>query len=274
MSTDEVVKDVVSGVNLKALTWASAAKIIVMVLVGIIIIRILTTLLDRLLKRSRLAAPIRGYLHTIVRTGLWFVLVLVVAESLGIHTTSLIALFSVAGLAVSLALQNTLSNLAGGLMILVSKPFSVGDFVETEGVSGTVAESGLSYSKLITIDNKTVFLPNSQLAASKIINYTAQGRRRVDLNLTASYDAPTQVVKDAILEAVAAIPQVHKDPAPVVRLSEYQSSSIQYVVRVWTDAADYWNVYYDLLEGVRDTFDRHGVEMTYDHLNVHLVDKQ
>lgn len=274
MSTDEVVKDVVSGVNLKALTWASAAKIIAMVLVGIIIIRILTTLLDRLLKRSRLAAPIRGYLHSIVRTGLWFVLILVVAESLGIHTTSLIALFSVAGLAVSLALQNTLSNLAGGLMILVSKPFSVGDFVETEGVSGTVAESGLSYSKLITIDNKTVFLPNSQLAASKIINYTAQGRRRVDLNLTASYDAPTQVVKDAILEAVAAIPQVHKDPAPVVRLSEYQSSSIQYVVRVWTDAADYWSVYYDLLEGVRDTFDRHGVEMTYDHLNVHLVDRQ
>ena len=96
----------------------------------------------------------------------------------------------------------------------------------------------------------------------------------MDLNLTASYDAPTQVVKDAILEAVAAIPQVHKDPAPVVRLSEYQSSSIQYVVRVWTDAADYWNVYYDLLEGVRDTFHRHGVEMTYDHLNVHLVDGQ
>lgn len=273
MSTDEVVQDVVSGVNLKALTWASAARIITTILVGVIVIRVLTTLLDRLLKRSRLAAPIRGYLHSILRTGLWFVLILMVAESLGIHTTSLIALFSVAGLAVSLALQNTLSNLAGGLMILVSKPFTVGDFVEIEGVSGTVAESGLSYSKLITIDNKTVFLPNSQLAASKIINYTAQGRRRVDLNFTASYDAPTQLVKDAIFEAIAAVPHIHSDPAPMVRLSEYQASSIQYVVRVWTDAADYWDVYYDLLEGVRESFDRHGVEMTYDHLNVHLIDK-
>ena len=185
----------------------------------------------------------------------------------------MIALFSVAGLAVSLALQNTLSNLAGGVMLLVTKPFEVGDFVETNGVSGTVEAIGLAYSKLATVDNKEIFIPNSEISSAKIINYTRLGTRRVDLTFSASYDAPTQTVKKAINEVLAQFPQIMQEPAPVIFLSNYGASSIEYVVRVWTAGADYWDVYFGVMEGVRESFRRNGVEMTYDHLNVHVVEK-
>ena len=131
----------------------------------------------------------------------------------------------------------------------------------------------LSYTAIITPDNKEIFVPNSQIAAAKIINYTAMGTRRVDLNFTASYDAPTATVKKAIQEVLDTLPQIMQDPAPVIWLTEYQSSSIQYTVRVWTAGSDYWDVYFAIMEGVRESFDRNGVEMTYDHLNVHLVEK-
>ena len=162
----------------------------------------------------------------------------------------------------------------GGITLLVTKPFQVGDYVEADGVNGTVKAVDLSYTTLTTIDNKEIFIPNSQLSSVKIVNYTASGRRRVDLNFSASYDAPTQTVKTAIREVVDAIPQIIRDPEPVIWLSAYESSSIKYVVRAWTTTEDYWDVYYTLQEGVRESFARHGVEMTYDHLNVHLIGEQ
>lgn len=148
----------------------------------------------------------------------------------------MIALLSVAGLAISLALQNTLSNLAGGIMILVSKPFEVGDYVEADGVGGTVISIGLAYSTLATVDNKEIFIPNSQVAAAKIINYTKLGKRRVELTFSASYDAPTETVKQALGEVLAQFPQILEDPAPSIWISKYGASSIEYVVRVWTAA--------------------------------------
>lgn len=256
------------------LSLNTVLRVAVLLLVGLIVIRILLNLVDRLLERSKSLVSLRVYIRSVIKVGLWFLLGLMVAGSLGIDVTSIIALLSVAGLAVSLALQNTLSNVAGGIMLLVAKPFQVGDYVEADGVGGTVAAVDLSYTTFTTVDNKEIFVPNSQLSAAKIVNFTALGRRRVDLNFTASYDAPTQTVKGAIMEVVDAIPQVIRDPEPVVWLSEYQASSIQYVVRVWTASADYWTVYYAIQEGVRESFARRGVEMTYDHLNVHILDKQ
>jgi small conductance mechanosensitive channel len=198
--------------------------------------------------------------------------VLTAAPAFGINVTSLIALLSVAGLAVSLALQNTLSNLAGDIMVLLSKPFEVGDFIESEGVTGTVTGVDLAYTTVVTVDNKEVFVPNSHISAAKITNFNRLGKRRVDLNFTASYDAPTATVKKAIQEVVdAQSSMILTDPAPVVLLSAYLNSSIQYTVRVWVDAADYWTVYGNINEGVRESFARHNVEMTYEHVNVHLV---
>lgn len=263
----------VSNVNLASLSIGAILRLVLLILIGLLVIRILLKLLDRMLERSKSLSPLRVYIRSVAKVALWFILLLILADSLGIPVTSLIALLSVAGLAVSLALQNTLSNLAGGITLLVTKPFQVGDYVEADGVGGTISAIDLSYTAFVTVDNKEVFVPNSQLAAAKIVNFSALGKRRVDLNFTASYDAPTQTVKTAIREVLDGLPQILTDPVPAIYLSEYQSSSIQYLVRVWTATDDYWDVYFAIQEGVRDAFQRHGVEMTYDHLNVHILDK-
>lgn len=269
---------VLSGLGLKlnpgALTLDKVVHVLLLILVGVVVIRVVLKLLDRVLARSKSLKSLSRYIHSVAKISMAFILVLMVAEDVGIHTTSLVAMLSVAGLAVSLALQNTLSNVAGGIMLLVTTPFQVGDYVEADGISGTVHTIDLSYTAILTIDGKEIFVPNSQLSGTKIINYTILGRRRVDLNFAASYDAPTATVKQAIGEVLEDIPQIIADPAPEIHLSDYQASSIQYVVRAWTAAADYWTVYYAIQEGVREAFDRHGVEMTYDHLNVHILDRK
>ena len=266
----ELLSGLTGGIHLD-LSLNSVLRVVLLLLIGMVLSRVLTGVVDRMLQRAKGMASLRVYILSAVRFGLWFLIALMVAESVGIPTASVIALLSVAGLAVSLALQNTLSNVAGGITLLVTHPFQVGDYVEADGVSGTVAAVDLSYTTFTTVDNKMIYVPNSQLSAAKIVNYTTQPRRRVDLNFTASYDAPTQTVKAAIREVVDAIPQIIRDPEPVIWLSAYQSSSIQYVVRAWTANDDYWDVYYALQEGVRESFARYGVEMTYDHLNVHLI---
>lgn len=274
MDVDETLSDLGVKVNLGALTLEKVMHVILLALIGVVVIRVILKLLDGMLARSKSLKSLSRYIHSVAKIAMAFILVLMVAEDVGIHTTSLVAMLSVAGLAVSLALQNTLSNVAGGIMLLVTNPFQVGDYVEADGVSGTVHAIDLSYTAILTIDGKEIFVPNSQLSGTKIVNYTVLGRRRVDLNFTASYDAPTATVKQAIGEVLEDIPQIITDPAPEIHLSDYQASSIQYVVRAWTAAADYWTVYYAIQEGVREAFDRHGVEMTYDHLNVHILDRK
>ena len=274
MKLDAVLSGLGLKLNLGALTLDKVVHVLLLILVGVVVIRVFLKLLDRVLARSKSLKSLSRYIHSVAKISMAFILVLMVAEDMGIHTTSLVAMLSVAGLAVSLALQNTLSNVAGGIMLLVTTPFQVGDYVEADGVSGTVHAIDLSYTAILTIDGKEIFVPNSQLSGTKIVNYTVLGRRRVDLNFTASYDAPTATVKQAIGEVLEDIPQIITDPAPEIHLSDYQASSIQYVVRAWTTAADYWTVYYAIQEGVREAFDRHGVEMTYDHLNVHILDRK
>lgn len=273
MSTEELVSGVLEGLKLNTLDLSALFRTALLILVGVVVIRVLMRIVDRMLSRAQNLGAVGGYIRSVVRIALWFILVLVVADSLGIPVTSMIALLSVAGLAVSLALQNTLSNLAGGIMILVSKPFEVGDYVEADGVGGTVISIGLAYSTLATADNKEIFIPNSQVAEAKITNYTKLGKRRVEMTFNASYDAPTETVKQALREVLAQFPQILEDPAPAIWISKYGASSIEYVVRVWTAAGDYWDVYYGVMEGVRPAFQRHGIEMTYDHLNVHLLEK-
>ena len=274
MKLDEVLSGLGLKLNLGALTLDKVVHVLLLILVGVVVIRVVLKLLDRVLARSKSLKSLSRYIHSVAKISMAFILVLMVAEDVGIHTTSLVAMLSVAGLAVSLALQNTLSNVAGGIMLLVTTPFQVGDYVEADGISGTVHAIDLSYTAILTIDGKEIFVPNSQLSGTKIINYTILGRRRVDLNFTASYDAPTATVKQAIGEVLEDISQIIAEPAPEIHLSDYQASSIQYVVRAWTAAADYWTVYYAIQEGVREAFDRHGVEMTYDHLNVHILDRK
>lgn len=272
-TVEEVLQTVGTAVGAKDLTLWGLLRVAVIVLAGWLIIKLLMRTADRLLDRSKALAPVKMYIRSALQVFLWFLLALMLAGTLGVEVTSIIAMLSVVGLAVSLALQNTLGNLAGGLVLLVAKPFVVGDYVEADGINGTIAAIDLAYTTFITPDNKKIFVPNSQLSATKITNYNTLGRRRMDVKFTASYDAPTAQVRTAIEAALSAVPGVLDDPAPVIYVSEYQASSIEYLTRLWTESGDYWDVYYALLEGVRESFARHGVEMTYDHLNVHIVER-
>ena len=260
-----------AGISVGALTLNVIVRGVVILLIGIIFIRILLSLLDRALARSKALGPLKAQIRSTFKVLLTVLLIFVVLDSLGVKVTSFIALLSVAGLAVSLALQNTLANIAGGIMLLTAQPYSVGDYVSVDGAEGTVDTIGLSYCKITTIDNKQIQIPNSQIAAAKITNFNRLGRRRVDLNFTASYDAPTEKVYAALRDAMARFPQILADPAAEVHLLEYGESSITYVARMWVSAADYWTVYFGMLEAVRETYASNGVEMSYPHVNVHMT---
>lgn len=231
--------------------------------------RLMLKLVDQLLARSPLEKTIAKFLRSAARILMWALNVLVVASTLGIDVSSMVALLSVASLAISLAVQGALSNLAGGIMLLSTHPFHVGDYVEVGQVAGTVLEIGMTYTTLTTPDMKQIFVPNSEISAAKIINYTAVANRRVDLTFSASYQDDTEQVKAALRKA-AALPQVLNDPPPFIAVSKYGDSAIEYVVRVWTPSANYWDVYFTLTERVKRCFDEAGVTMTYPHLNVHV----
>ena len=266
---DSVLAD--SGISLGSLTLTAALRTLLILVFGVIAVKLILHFTAKLVRRSKTPETLTGYLLSGEKALLYIVLLLAVLSSLGVEITSLVALLSVAGLAVSLALQSTLANVAGGMMLLISKPFSVGDYVSINGTEGIVHALQLSVTSLTTLDNKQIFIPNSQITAATIVNFNRLGRRRVDLTFTASYDAPTADVKAALRDAIAQFPQILSSPAHEIYVSEYGASSISYLLRVWVKANDYWPVYFGLLETVRETFAAHKVEMTYDHLNVHVV---
>ena len=242
---------------------------ILVLAVGIVAIKILLNIVNKAMEKSNLEKAAHTLIRSLIRVVLYLLLGLIAASTLGIDVSGVIALASVLTLAVSLSIQNALSNVIGGFTLLYTKPFKSGDFVEIASQSGTVEEIGMSYTKLITPDNKVIHIPNSAVVAADIINYTVSGSRRVDLIISASYDAPTKVVLTALYDA-ADIPGVLSDPAPFAAVNQYGESAIEYVLRVWTSTDSYWDVNYAINEKVRETFAKHDIEMTYPHLNVHL----
>lgn len=248
---------------------------IVLLLVGCIVaMKVLLVLVDRTFQRLDMEKGLRTFLHAALRLLMWLVTLCIVLDYIGVPMTSLVAVLSVIGLAVSLAIQGTLSNLAGGIQVLLSKPFKAGDYVEAGGVSGTVKEVGLAYTKLCTPDNKLISVPNGQISAEKITNYTTEERRRVDLTFDTSYDDDPVKVIALIKGVIGAHSKALFTPEPFVRVSAYKDSSVEYTVRVWCATADYWDLYFDLLEQVKVVFDANGVQMTYPHLNVHLIEEE
>ena len=244
---------------------------IVLLIICLIVVKILMSALKRVLQHSKIDAGLHGFLKTVVRVFLLFLTVLIVASSLGIPVTSLIAVLSVAGLALSLAIQNSLSNVAGGIQLLTSRPFKVGDFVEAGGVSGTVREIGLFYTRVLTLDNKLIQIPNSEIAGEKVINYTAEPLRRVDMVFSASYNAPVATVEQVLMGVIKSHPLTLDDPASFARVTKYGESAIEYTIKTWCETKHYWEVYYDMPGLVKAAFDAAGIEMTYPHINVHMI---
>ncbi len=234
--------------------------------------KLLTKLVSRLIEKTSVDKTLKRYITAAVKVLLYFVTAVIVVDALGVSVTSLVAAFSVVGLAASLAVQDSLSNLASGIMLLFTKPFKNGDYIEVDGVDGTVKAISLVHTKILTVDNKMIYVPNSKVVAAKIINYTALGQRRVDIEISASYDSPIETVRTALLSAVEASELFTDTPQkPFAAVLSYDESSIKYVVRAWTETKNYWDAYFSLTENIKYEFDKKGVEMTYNHLNVHMV---
>lgn len=242
--------------------------------VCLLCIWLLMKLTDKALANSkRLDGALRGFIRSVVKAAMWIITGIIVADSLGIPTTSLVALVSVAGLALSLSIQNIMSNLFSGVTLLMAKPFTAGDFVDIGGKAGTIKIVGMFYTVMDTGDNSVISIPNGDVTSSSVINYSKEPMRRVDMRFDASYDAPTAEVKAAIMDAIAADERISAEPAPFIALSAYKSSSIEYLVRIWCQNSDYWSVHYGMNERVRECFAAHGVEMSYEHMNVHILEK-
>lgn len=191
----------------------------------------------------------------------------------GIDTASIGALITSIGLAIGLALQGSLSNFAGGVIILIMRPFKIDDYIEAQSVSGTVEDIHLFYTYLRTVDNKVVMIPNGNLSNGNIINYTMKDKRRVDLNIPISYEADFYKAQQIILETLQAHELTELKPEPIVRISKYEESSINIAVKVWCKTSDYWTVYFDLLETFKLKFDEAGIQIPYNKLDVKITNK-
>ncbi len=242
---------------------------LVVLLVGILVAKLLLKLFDRALSKSKLNKTLFSFVKTVMRILIYSIVILISASCLGIDVTSLVAVLSVVSLAVSLAVQNTLTNVVGSLSLLATQPFHVGDFVEIGSENGTVQEIGMSYTRLLTTDGRTVYIPNGDAASARICNYSVAGKRRVELSFTASYDNDIKAVKAAILRA-AQQPEVLQDPAPAVFLNAYLDSSIEYCLHVWVNTDDFFPVKHRINETLKGEFDRAGISIPYPQLDIHV----
>ena len=243
-------------------------KAVLLLIVCLIVTKILMVASGKILGKSKLDKSLHSLILSTLKVLLLFLTIMIVAPSLGIETSSLLAVLSIAGVAVSLSIQGILGNFFSGITLLMSKPFKVGDYVTVGGQSGTIVETGLTHTKLNTVDNQVILVPNSSVTSNVITNVSTEDTRRLDFVFTASYDSSPADVQAALAEAVE-IPQVLQEPAPFIRLSKYGESSIEYTVRVWVQNADYWDANFAILERVHDCYAKHGVAMTYPHLHIH-----
>lgn len=225
-------------------------------------------------KRSKLYQKMDPGLASFMASGsrivLYIILILMCFGVLGIETASFLALFTSGGVAIGLAFQGAVTNLAGGVMILLFHPFRVGDYIETTEIAGTVNAISFLYTVVLTPDNKRVTVPNGSLTNAAITNYSAEGQRRVELTFSVSYDCDIDKVKQILLSVAESDPKALKDPAPLARLKTQSASSLDFVLRVWCAPENYWDLYFDLNENVKKALDEAGMEIPFPQMDVHM----
>ncbi len=255
--------------------FRNAVPVILLALVilaaGILVSRLIAKMFARTLRRSRLDKAAAGFLVSVVRILLYIIVLIMALSVLKVPMSSIITIFGAAGLAVSLALQNCLSNLCGGFIILFSKPFSAGDTIELDGTVGKVQAISILYTKMLTFDSKTVYIPNGKVSDAKIINYTASPTRRVELTFNIAYSADFNKACELIKGVIAENKAILNDPAPIVRMSGHKDSSVAVDVFVWVNNDDYINTRYDLFEDVKRVFDENNIVIPFSQLDVHIV---
>lgn len=246
---------------------------IIIYIVGKIISKILLSIIDKAMGRSRIDETAQGFLRSLIGIIFSAFVIVIALSTLGIPMTSIVTTIGAAGVAVALALQNSLSNVAGGFLILMNKPFVKGDFINTNGNEGTVEDISILSTKLLTLDNKVIYIPNSMISGSTLVNYSREENRRVDLVFSIAYEADFKEAIKLISEIIAEHKLILSSIAPFVRVSALSASSVDITVRVWAKNCDYWTVYFDLIEQVKTAFDKNNIEIPYSKLDVNLREK-
>ncbi len=247
------------------LTWPEVITAALVLVVGYIVGKVLTSALRRMIRAGKLEKTLGGFLVTFVKVLMTFVVGIMAADKLGLPVTSLVAVMSMFALAVSLSVQNVLSNLVNGIVILATKPFKAGDFIETGGVSGTVESIDLVYTHLVTIDNRLILLPNSTVTGAQVINYSDKPWRRMEIPVLVGYEVSDGQMIAALLEAASRVEGTSEvaDKPPQALLSSYEATGLKFVLRVWADRDRYWDVNQALLRQIRMTLKEKGIQMTY-----------
>jgi small conductance mechanosensitive channel len=242
---------------------------IAILVIGRIATGILSGIVRRLLKRANVDMTLTKFLVSLTRIGLLTFIIVAAVSTLGVETTSFIAVLGAAGLAVGFALQGSLSNFASGVMLVIFRPFKAGDYVEAGGSAGVVEEVRIFNTVLKTPDNKKVIIPNSKITGDNIVNYSAKEMRRIDLVFGIGYGDDIRKAKQVLQQILAADERILKDPAPTIGVLELGDSSVNFAVRPWVRTADYWAVYFDLTEKVKLTFDEQGISIPFPQRDVH-----
>jgi small conductance mechanosensitive channel len=241
--------------------------------IGRIVVRVIVSALRKAMQRNEVEKTLESFICNLVRIALMVVVIIAAIDQLGVATTSFIAVFGAAGLAVGLALQGSLSNFAAGVLIVLFRPYKAGDFIEAGGVAGSVEEVQILTTILKTPDNKKVIVPNGQILGNVITNYSAHETRRVELVVGVSYADDLDKVKQTLRELVDADERILDDPECQIALKELADSSVNFVVRPWVKTDDYWGVYFDLTEAIKKRFDNDGISFPFPQRDVHLYNE-
>lgn len=260
--------------NLAELAVAYLPKLllaIVALIVGFWVVKKITKVIDKGMKKNDMDKALRSFLRSVISIVLKAAIIIAVVGMIGVEMTSFVAILGAAGLAIGMALSGTLQNFAGGVMILLFKPFKVGDYIEAQGYSGTVKEIFIFNTILKTPDNKTIILPNSPVSTGALVNYSTEEKRRVDFLFGIGYEDDIDKAKQIIEGLIADDERIIKDPAHFIAVAELADSSVNIVVRVWAKASDYWAINFDMIEKVKKTFDKEGISIPYPQTDVHVI---
>lgn len=249
--------------------WTIVAALAAAV-IGIIAVRVILSILRKVLLKSPMDNTLANFILTVSRFALWLLLLFIIASVMEIPLTPLVTALGAVALAIGLALKDSLANLANGVMLIGIKPFKEGQYVDIDGVSGTVKSIGLLTTELVSPDNKKIILPNSKITSASIVNYSAKPTRRVDWEFSASYDCDIETVKSVIMSVINSHDKILSSPEPMVRMTKQQDSAIVFTARAWVNNADYWDVNWDIGEQVFHRFKEEGISIPYPQLDVHL----
>ena len=270
-SIDEVIQLWVQVQDVVAVWGLKVIAAVAIFVIGRWVAKALRSAVRRMLTKADVEPIIIGFVGSMTYIALLAFVVIAALGQLGIQTTSFIAILGAAGLAVGLALQGSLANFAAGFLMIIFRPFKVGDFIEGAGVAGVVEAIQIFTTTLKTGDNKTIIVPNAKLSGDNIINYSAKETRRVDMTVGVAYDADLSKVKEVLMDIIGKEGRIHSDPAPQVAVAELADSSVNLVVRAWTDTGDYWAVKCDMTESIKNRFDEAGIGIPFPQRDIHIV---